>query len=98
MVHEYIVSMLNIDTFIIYLEQLQNYYCNYMVRYYGIAIKYSRFNENAEPNEPLSYLLIFDYSPLNLAQMIQTDMILDNMQVATIILQILYLANFLHSQ
>lgn len=34
------ISMEDLDTFILYLEQLKTYYCTYLVRFYGIAIRY----------------------------------------------------------
>lgn len=40
MVQEYQASSLDIDSFVLYLDQLQTYYCTYMVRYYGVSLKY----------------------------------------------------------
>jgi len=34
------VPISDIDTFIFYLEQLKTYYCTYMVRFYGMSIRY----------------------------------------------------------
>lgn len=42
-------------------------------------------------------ILVFDYHRNTLFDMLTNDMILDNMQIATIILQLLYYANFLHT-
>lgn len=44
-----------------------------------------------------SYYLIFDYHHRTLRQMADNDMILDNFQVAQMVLQLLYLINFLHT-
>ena len=30
----------DLDTFVLYLEQLKAYYCTYLVRFYGISIRY----------------------------------------------------------
>lgn len=30
----------DLDTFVLYLEQLKTYYCTYLVRFYGISIRY----------------------------------------------------------
>lgn len=34
------IPMDDLDTFILYLEQLKTYYCTYLVRFYGISIRY----------------------------------------------------------
>jgi len=42
MIHQYEgLSMSEVETFLLYLEQLKTYYCTYLVRFYGISIKYS---------------------------------------------------------
>lgn len=91
MLHEYPGAGLDMDGFMMYLEQLQLYYCTYMARYYGVAIKYGH------NKEVLAYGLVFDYHRCSLEAMKANDMILDNMQVASMVLQLLYLVNFLHS-
>lgn len=98
MLHEYKVKEIDMETFIIYLDQLQTYYCSSMIRYYGLIIKRGRTQENLLSQEPLSYLLVFDYHTNSLKEMSDNDLIIDNMQIATFVLQILYLINFLHSQ
>ena len=41
MLHEYQgISMNEIDTFLLYVEQLRTYQCTYLVRFYGLVIKY----------------------------------------------------------
>lgn len=96
MVHEYSAALLDMDSFLLYLEQLNTYYCSYMVRFYGLTIKYSpTHDKRSTPVE--SYLLIFDYHRSSLTHMLENDLIFDNMQVATIALQLLYYVNFLHS-
>lgn len=42
MIHEYKVSDIEMETFTIYLDQLQLFYCTYMIRYYGLVIKKAR--------------------------------------------------------
>lgn len=42
-------------------------------------------------------MLVFDYHQSTLLDMMENDMIIDSMQVATMVLQILYLIDFLHS-
>jgi hypothetical protein len=91
LLHEYKANETDLALFFIYLEQLKIYYCGYLVRFYGISIKYGR------SGDVQSYLLIFDYWTPTLQQMLEEDMILDNMQIATIALQIAYLGNYLHS-
>ena len=49
MIHEYSASRMDMDTFMIYLDQLQLFYCTYMVRYYGLAVKYSRPLDSSNP-------------------------------------------------
>jgi len=44
-----------------------------------------------------TFYLIFDYHHRTLHQMTLSDMIVDNFQIGQIALQILYLANFLHT-
>ena len=89
MVHQYpSIKSQDLDTFLIYLEQLSTYYNNYMVRFYGISVR---------SDKPSTYYLIFDYHSRTLAQMQEYDQILDSCQVGTMILQILYLIRFLHS-
>jgi hypothetical protein len=44
MVHEYAANEIEMDTFMIYLDQLQLYYCTFMIRYYGLAAKLARPN------------------------------------------------------
>ena len=47
--------------------------------------------------EGYTYYLIFDYHHRSLQHMMDHDMILDNFQVAQIVLQIVYLINFLQT-
>lgn len=94
MIYEYNAVAVDPDTFIIYLDQLQLYYCTFMIRYYGLIFRKPKENIS---NSPLSYLLVFDYHRTNLVDMVENDMILDSTQIATIILQVLYLVNLLHS-
>lgn len=48
MVHEYAhILISDIDTFLFYLEQLKTYYCGYLVRYYGLAIKYGELKHES---------------------------------------------------
>lgn len=42
MLHEYQAADIDMETFIIYLDQLQAYYCSSLIRYYGIIIKRAR--------------------------------------------------------
>lgn len=90
-----------------YIEQLKTYYCTYLVRFYGISIKYPDYGHIKgqipagmaleEKIEGYTYYLIFDFQHRTLEQMQENDMILDNFQIAQITLQIVYLINFLHS-
>lgn len=41
LIHEYVVNSIDIDTFIIYLDQLQNFNCSYLCRFHGLVIKNS---------------------------------------------------------
>lgn len=91
MIYEYEGKCIDVDTFVIYLDQLQMFYCTYMIRYYGIV------RRRKDGGEQGGYLLVFDYHRSSLVDMLDNDMILDSMQIATIILQLLYLINFLHS-
>lgn len=68
-----------------------------MIRYYGLIIKHPTPRDSLISNE-LTYLLVFDFHQTNLIHLLENDMILDSMQIASIILQILYLVNFLHCQ
>lgn len=90
-----------------YIDQLRTYYCTYLVRFYGISIRYGDFL-NKKGQMPASmtlqqkiqqyaFFLIFDYHHRTLEQMALNDMILDNFQIGQIALQVLYLANFLHT-
>lgn len=106
MVHAYPhIPLAEIDTFLLYLDQLRSYACTYLVRFYGIAVQYGRNTTGGIPadmsiEEKLSgysYYLIFDYHHRTLRQMADNDMILDNFQVAQMVLQLLYLINFLHT-
>lgn len=90
MVHEYPAQGLDMDSFMMYLEQLQQYYCTYLVRYYGLVVRYGG------GKDVLGYGLVFDYHRCSVEQMRANDMILDSMQIAAMVLQVLYLANFLH--
>ena len=90
-----------------YVEQLRTYYCTYLVRFYGIMVRYSCPNHHKgqmpasmtleEKIENYSFYLIFDYHHRTIEQMAENDMIVDNFQIAQIILQLLYLINFLHT-
>lgn len=43
MVHAYHhIPLAEIDTFLLYLDQLRSYACTYLVRFYGIAVQYGR--------------------------------------------------------
>lgn len=43
MVHAYPhIPLTEIDTFLLYLDQLRSYACTYLVRFYGIAVQYGR--------------------------------------------------------
>lgn len=95
MIYEYNASVIDLDSFVIYLDQLQLYYCTYMIRFYGVIIR--RAKENIGSSTALSYSLVFDYHRNNLIDMVENDMVLDSTQIVTIILQILYLVNLLHS-
>lgn len=98
MIYEYEVNAIDIDAFVMYLDQLQTFYCTYMIRYYGLIIKRPRLKEAlVSSSDSISYLLVFDYHRNSLADMMENDMILDSMQIVTIFLQLLYLINFLHS-
>ena len=44
-----------------------------------------------------TYYLVFDYHHRTVEQMVDNDMIVDNFQIAQIILHVLYLINFLHT-
>jgi hypothetical protein len=66
-----------------------------MIRFYGVIIR--RAKENIASSTVLSYSLVFDYHRNNLVDMVENDMVLDNTQIVTIVLQILYLVNLLHS-
>lgn len=50
-----------------------------------------------EKIEGYTYYLIFDYHYKTFQQMMDNDMILDNFQIAQMVLQIMYLVNFLHT-
>lgn len=66
-----------------------------MIRFYGVIIR--RAKENIASSTVLSYSLVFDYHRNNLVDMVENDMVLDSTQIVTIVLQILYLVNLLHS-
>ena len=92
-----------------YIEQLRTYYCTYLVRFYGISIRYGNFlSKKGQMQMPASmtlqqkiqqytFYLVFDYHHRTLHQMTLNDMIVDNFQIGQIALQVLYLANFLHT-
>lgn len=44
MLHEMASKDLDMDSFVMYLEQLQTYYCGFMVRFYGLVIRYKNSN------------------------------------------------------
>jgi hypothetical protein len=54
-----------------YIEQLKTYYCTYLVRFYGISIKYASYDSKngkvpagmslQEKVETYTYYLIFDF-------------------------------------
>jgi hypothetical protein len=67
-----------------------------LIRYYGIAVKEIRPTANSYQDNQI-FFLIFDYHSTTLASMKENEMILDNMQIANIILQIYYMVNMLHS-
>jgi hypothetical protein len=47
MVHAYPhVPLAEIDSFLLYLDQLRSYACTYLVRFYGIAVQYGRSNSS----------------------------------------------------
>jgi hypothetical protein len=106
MVHAYPhVPIAEIDTFLLYIEQLKSYTCTYLVRFYGIAVEYGRGTSKHAPAdmsieekiEGYNYFFIFDYHHRTMRQMMDNDMILDNFQVAQMVLQLIYLINFLHT-
>ena len=89
MLHQYVsVRDQDLDTFVIYLDQLSVYYNNYMVRFYGICL---------HPQKPSTFYLIFDYQAKSLGQMLDYGQIIDDCQVGAMVLQVLYLIRFLHS-
>ena len=50
MIHAYQhIPISEIDTFLLYLEQLKTYSCTYLIRFYGISIKYGRGIEGQIP-------------------------------------------------
>jgi hypothetical protein len=68
-----------LETFLMYIEQLKTYYCSYLVRFYGISIKYADFGSKNgqipagmtldEKVEGYTYYLIFDFHHRTLEQM-----------------------------
>lgn len=103
MVQQLEVEHIDMDSFVLYLEQLQTYYCTYTVRFYGLAIRYKNnsFAKNSaggkeQSSNIQSYLLIFDHHRCTLRHMLENDMIVDGMQIATIALQLMYFATYLH--
>lgn len=42
-------------------------------------------------------MIVFDYHRTTISDLITNNMILDNMQIATMVLHLLYLVNYLHN-
>lgn len=69
-----------------YLDQLGKYYNASLVRFYGISVKSSNH-----------YMVLMDYKRRSIEYMIDNCQFVDEIQVSTIILQLLYSINFLHT-
>jgi serine/threonine protein kinase len=86
MTHHYDLKDEELESFKIYLDQLGKYYNASLLRFYGICVKASN-----------QYVVIMDYKPRSIQYMIDNCQFIDEIQVATIMLQLLYSINFLHT-
>jgi serine/threonine protein kinase len=84
--HHYELKDEDLESFKMYLDQLNRYYNASLLRFYGVS--------HRPPNH---FAVILDYKAKSIEKMLKNCEFIDEMQVATIILQILYGVSFLHT-